>query len=328
MKSLLSFLILTCCIMNTHQAQSFFSTNPLVHTYSIVAIDSETGEMGVAVQSHWFQVGPIVAWGKAGVGVVATQSFVDPAYGPKGLALMEQGVPADDALRILLEQDEGEAFRQIAFMDKDGQVSAHSGSKCIESAGDHQGATYSVQANMMLNDDVVPAMAKAFENSSGPLAERLMLALEAAQNAGGDIRGKQSAALLVVKAESNGNVWQDNLVDLRIDDHPEPLKELRRILTVHRAYEHMNAGDVAVEHNEMEEAMNQYGSAMEMFPNNEEMKYWTAITLANTGDLEKALPMFKEVFAMNENWRTLTPRLITNEMLTVDEETLEKIMKQ
>ena len=315
--------------MSHSQAQQVYkSENPLVHTYSIVAYDAETGEMGVAVQSHWFQVGPIVAWGKAGVGVVATQSFVDPAYGPKGLALMEQGVPADDALEVLLKQDEGEAFRQIAFLDSEGNISAHTGRKCIESAGDRQGKTYSVQANMMLNDDVVPAMAMAFEAAKGPLAERLMAALEAAEAAGGDIRGKQSAALLVVKAESNGNVWQDNLVDLRIDDHAEPLKELRRILTVHRAYEHMNAGDVAVEHNDMDEAMKQYNAAMNMFPNNAEMKYWTAVTLANTGQLAEALPIFKEVFAKNENWRTLTPRLVTNQMLTVDEKILDKILKQ
>jgi len=291
-----------------------------------VAYDAETGEMGVAVQSHWFQVGPIVAWGKAGVGVVATQSFVDPAYGPKGIALMENGVPADDALSILLKQDNGEAFRQVAILDVHGNISAHTGSKCIQSAGDHQGKTYSVQANLMANDNVVPEMAKAFEKATGPLAERMVAAMEAAEAAGGDIRGKQSAALLVVKAESNGNVWQDNLVDIRIDDHPEPLKELRRILTVHRAYEHMNAGDVAVEHNNMDEAMSQYNAAMEMFPNNEEMKYWTAITLANIGEIGKALPMFKEVFDQNENWRTLTPRLIDNEMLTIDEVTLKRIM--
>src|SRR5262245_7858475 len=193
-----------------------------LHTVSIVARDPETGELGVAVQSHWFSVGAVVSWAEAGVGAVATQSFVNPAYGPDGLARMKQGKPAADALAELVAQDPGEAVRQVAFVDAAGRVAAHTGKNCIASAAHHVGAGYSVQANRMENDRVVPAMARAFEGTKGPLAERLLAALAAAQREGGDIRGQQSAALLVVRAKSTGKIWEDRLVDLRVEDHARP----------------------------------------------------------------------------------------------------------
>ena len=282
---------------------------PPVHTYSIVAHDATTGEMGVAVQSHWFSVGSIVTWAEAGVGVVATQSFVNPAYGPRGLELMKSGLSAEQALEALVLVDEGRDVRQVAFADANGTVSAHTGAKCIESAGHHIGEGYSVQANMMLNDRVVPAMSKAFESSEGDLAERLMAALEAAQAVGGDIRGKQSAAMLVVKGESTGRPWADRVLELRIEDHPTPIAELRRLLKVNRAYEHMNAGDVAVEHEDLQLAMAEYGKASELLPDNVEVQYWAAVTLATSGKLEQALPMFRTVFAADPNWIELTQRL-------------------
>src|SRR6185503_283488 len=217
-----------------------------LHTFSIVARDPATGELGVAVQSHWFSVGTAVPWAEAGVGAVATQSFVNPAYGPDGLALMKQGVAAPDALAQLVTKDPGEAVRQVAFVDSQGRVAAHTGKKCIAACGDHVGAGYSVQANMMENERVWPAMARAYEAAKGPLAERLLAALEAAQKEGGDIRGQQSAAILVVRAKSTGHVWEDRLVDLRVEDSLHPIEELRRLYLVHEAYEHMNAGDLAV----------------------------------------------------------------------------------
>jgi uncharacterized Ntn-hydrolase superfamily protein len=280
-----------------------------VHTYSIVARDAETGEMGVAVQSHWFSVGSIVTWAEAGVGAIATQSFVDPAYGPRGLELMKSGLSADQALKALLLVDGGRDVRQVAFIDSSGQVAAHTGAKCIESAGHHVGDGYSVQANMMLNDEVVPAMAKAYESARGDLANRLMAALTAAQSVGGDIRGRQSAAMLIVKAESTGRPWADRVLELRIEDHPTPIAELQRLLTVHRAYEHMNAGDVAVEHEDLELAMTEYGKAAELLPDNVEVQYWAAVTLATSGKFEQALPMFRTVFAADPNWIELTKRL-------------------
>ncbi len=181
---------------------------------------------------------------------------------------------------------------------------------------------------MMLNETVPNAMAESFENSTGSLEERLMLALEAAESEGGDIRGKQSAALLVVKSESTGQVWLDRKVDIRVDDHPEPLKELRRILKVHKAYEHMNKGDLAIEYNDMDLAMKEYSAAEELFPDNEEMKFWHAVTLASIGQVDESLPLFKEVFKKNINWNKLVPRLVKSKLLTVDEETLFKILSQ
>ena len=180
-------------------SQVYKSSEPLAHTYSIVARDSVTGNMGVAVQSHWFSVGSVVTYGKAGVGVVATQSFVNPSYGPKGLALMEQGLSPQQALEALLANDNGEMFRQVAFLNIKGDVATHTGSSCIEAAGHRQGKNFSVQANMMLNNTVWDAMANAFEKTKGDLSDRMIAALKAAQSEKGDIRGSQSAAILIVK---------------------------------------------------------------------------------------------------------------------------------
>lgn len=302
-------------------------THTFAHTFSIVARDPATGEMAVAVQSHWFAVGTIVSWGRSATGVVATQSFVNPAYGPGGLALMEKGVPAPDALAQLVAQDEGRDFRQVAMLDASGRVQAYTGAKCVASAAHIVGDNYSVQANMMLNDRVVPAMAAAFEkNSTLPLAERVLEVLKAAQAAGGDIRGKQSAALIVVGPERKTNPWEDKKIDLRIDDHPEPLKELERLLKVHHAYDYMNRGDLAVEHGNMTRALEEYAAAEALMPENLEMKYWKAVTLASNGRIEEALPIFKEVFEGDENWRELTRRLPASGLIEVTEKELYRIL--
>jgi uncharacterized Ntn-hydrolase superfamily protein len=283
--------------------------------------------MGVAVQSHWFSVGTVVSWGEGGVGVIATQSFVNVSYGPRGLELLKKGKTPQEVVDELISSDEGREFRQLAVLDAKGNAASFTGKKCIQPAGNIVGDGFSVQANLMANDKVWPAMAEAFKKSKGPLAERMLIALETAENAGGDIRGKQSAALLVVRGKSTGKIWEDKLVDLRVDDSPEPLKELRRILKVHRAYDHMNNGDLAVEKNDMEKAMIEYSAAMQMFPENLEMKYWTAITLANNGKFDEALPMLKEIFVKDRNWKELTPRLVPSGLLTVSEEQLKEIMK-
>jgi uncharacterized Ntn-hydrolase superfamily protein len=283
--------------------------------------------MAVGVQSHWFSVGTIVSWGSSGRGVVATQSFVNPAYGPNGLELMADGKSAAEALQILVAADQGRDYRQVAFLDARGNVSAYTGEKCISAASHQLGDNYSVQANMMLNEDVVPAMSKAYvENSQLPLAERVMAAMMAAQKAGGDIRGKQSAVLLVVGPDPVEESWMDKKIDLRVDDHAEPLKELERLLRVHRAYEHMNKGDLAIEHEDMELALQEYGAAEAMFPRNLEMKYWKAVALANEGRLSEALPIFEYVFDRDANWKELTRRLPASGLLTVPEEELEEIL--
>jgi len=304
------------------------SPRPLrpVHTYSIVARDPATGEMGVAVQSHWFSVGSNVAWAEAGVGAVATQSFIDPSYGRNGLELMRGGASAEEALKALVAKDEGRDVRQVAMIDSKGRVAAHTGAKCIEAAGDRTGANYSVQANLMANERVWPAMARAFESAKGDLAERMLAALDAAEGAGGDIRGRQSAALVVVKGESTGKPWADRLFDLRVDDHPEPLRELRRLVRLQRAYNHMNAGDAAVERKDNEAALREYSAAGRLVPDNIEMGYWHAVALANMNRVEESLPLFRRVFAADPNWRTLTPRLVKSGILPDDKRLIDRIV--
>jgi uncharacterized Ntn-hydrolase superfamily protein len=297
-----------------------------VHTFSIVARDPGTGELGVAVQSHWFSVGPIVAWAEAGVGAVATQSFVDPSYGKLGLDLMRAGKSAPDALKSLTAGDAGREVRQVAMIDAQGRVDAWTGKNDIQAAGHIIGKNYSVQANLMLSDKVWPAMSTAFENAKGGLADRMLAALEAAQAAGGDIRGKQSAALIVVTGKPTGQAWKDRVFDLRIDDSPEPLVELRRLVKLQRAYNHMNAGDLAVEHKDNEGALREYGAAEKLVPDNAEMIYWHAIALVNMGRVDESLPLFRRVFAMDPNWATLTPRLPKSGLLPDDPKLIERIL--
>jgi uncharacterized Ntn-hydrolase superfamily protein len=302
-------------------------TRPL-HTFSIVARDPDTGDMGVAVQSHWFSVGSLCPWARAGVGAIATQSFVNVSFGVRGLELLEQGRTAEATVQELVQADEGREVRQLAVVDSHGYAAAHTGSQCVPEAGHLVGDGYSVQANMMLSDRVWPAMARAFEESSGPLPERLVVALQAAQDAGGDIRGKQSAALLVVRAQSTGKVWEDRAVDLRVEDHPEPIGELRRLLCVHRAYEYMNQGDLALEMDDVDGALEAYRAAETLFPDNREMRYWHAVSLANVGRIEDALPIFRDIFEEDRNWLIMTGRLPAVGVLDVKSEDLERILAQ
>jgi uncharacterized Ntn-hydrolase superfamily protein len=309
------------------QSQVYKKSEPFTHTYSIVAMDETTGEMGVAVQSHWFSVGSLVIYGEAEVGVVATQSLVNPAYGPKGLALMKQGLKPQQALEALLANDEGQAYRQVAMLNNEGLSATHTGKLCIEEAGHKRGKNYSVQANMMLKKTVVDAMARAFENTSGDLEGRLMAALIAAEQEQGDIRGKQSAAILIVNAKATGNSWQDTKMDLRVEDSDNPIGELERLVKVHKAYDFMNKGDLAMEHGDSKAAEEMYLSAQQMFPENIEMQFWYAINLLNNNDIDKALPILKSVFEGNNNWRTLTSRLVKSKLLNVSQETLKTVLE-
>lgn len=296
------------------------------HTYSIVAFDKETGQLGVAVQSHWFSVGPIVPWVESGIGAVATQSFVEVSYGPLGLELMRSGKSAKEALTALISADKNESVRQVAMVDANGRVAVHTGSHCIPEAGHYMGNGFSCQANLMLKDTVWKAMAEAFKNTKGELVDRLAASLEAAEKEGGDIRGKQSAALIVVKGKSSGVWWKDRIYDLRIEDHPEPLRELKRLIKLSKAYNHMNKGDEFLTENKIEEAMKAYTMAMEMYPENAEMIFWPAVTLAATGKVEKALPLFQKVFSMDTNWAILLPRLPKVGQLPQDEKLIKRIL--
>jgi uncharacterized Ntn-hydrolase superfamily protein len=297
-----------------------------VHTYSIVARDPATGQLGVAVQSHWFSVGPIVPWVEAGVGAVATQSFVDPSYGPKGLALMKSGTSAPDALKQLLAKDDGRDVRQVAMIDAKGRVDAWTGPKDIQAAGHRVGQNYSVQANLMLNDTVWPAMAKAFESAKGDLADRMLAALDAAQAAGGDIRGRQSAALIVASGTPTGQPWVDRVFDLRVDDQAEPLQELRRLVTLQRAYNHMNAGDLAVEKKDNAAAQREYSAAEKLVPTNAEMVFWHAVALVNMKRVDESLPLFKRAFSADQNWRTLVTRLPKSGLLPDEKAVIDRIV--
>ena len=328
MKKYLHALIVALCFINISYGQFFKKEESFAHTFSIVARDEITGEMAVGVQSHWFSVGTSVAWGEAGVGVVATQAFINKSYGANGLALMKSGKTAPKALQDLLAKDEGREVRQVAMIDVNGNVESYTGKNCIDYASNITGKNFSVQSNMMLNNKVCPAMVKAYEASAGkPLAERVLIALKAAQAVGGDIRGKQSAAILVVAGKASAQPWNDKLIDLRVDDNASPIAELERLLSLFRAYEHMDKGDLATEKNDMKLAMEEYGAAMKMFPKNLEMQYWTAITLANNKKVNEATAMLQKIYLQDANWRELTKRLPKVNLLTVSSDELRALVK-
>jgi len=300
-----------------------------VATYSIVARDSVTGEMGVAVQSHWFSVGSVVPWAEAGVGAVATQSFVEVSYGPLGLALMRGGRTAQQALDALVSTDKGEAVRQVAMVDANGNVAAHTGSSAIFAAGNHTGAGYSTQANLMENPTVWDAMAKAYETAEGDLADRLLAALEAAEGEGGDIRGRQSAAILIVGPERTANPWEGRIFDLRIEDHPDPVGELKRLVRLERAYLKLNEGDGWVVKDDIAKALESYSQAMSYVPDaatNGEAPFWVGITLADTGNEEKAIPYLKRAYAQDKRWAELVGRLPASGLLPDDSDLLDRLV--
>jgi uncharacterized Ntn-hydrolase superfamily protein len=314
-----------------------------VNTYSIVARDPQTGQMGVAVQSHWFAVGQIVPWAEAGVGAVATQSFVDPSYGKLGLDLLRAGKTAPQTLQALLGGDASCEVRQVGIIDANGNVATFTGGSAIVAAGGIAagggapqqvqcgtkggtlivGKDFAVQANLMASDKVWPAMERAYRDAKGDLAERMLAAMDAAQAVGGDIRGKQSAALIIVNARSTGRAWQDKAFDVRVDDAPNPLAELRRLVALQRAYNHMNAGDLAVEHKDNEAALREYSAAEKIasstsgIPDSRiaEMTYWHAVALVNMNRVDEALPLFARVFRLEPGWRELTPRLVAAGLL-------------
>lgn len=286
-------------------------------TYSIAAREPDSGSMGVAVQSHWFSVGPIVPWCEAGIGVVATQAFAEPGYGSQALALLRAGRSAPDALSALVSIDDEADRRQVAVVDAQGRVAAHTGERCIPEAGHRTGGQVSVQANMMRNDTVPDAMLEAYRSTSGDLAGRLLAALDAAQSEGGDIRGVQSAALVVVAGRGSGRPWIDRLVDLRVDDHHDPLGELRRLLGLHRAYERMNRADEQLAAGNTAGASGEYRGARAEAKITE-AAFWHGVMLAETGDLEGAREVLSDAFAQHDGWEELLRRLPAADLLPED----------
>jgi uncharacterized Ntn-hydrolase superfamily protein len=275
-------------------------------TYSIVARDAQTGELGAAVQSHWFSVGSIVTWARPGVGAVCTQSIAEPAYGPRLLDALEGGTTPDDALAALLADDEAARYRQVAVIGTAGPPAVHTGDGCIAFAGHASGGDFSAQANMMASEDVWPAMAEAFADATGPLARRLLAALRAAEAAGGDARGKQSAAVVVVPA--SGAAWE-RVVELRVEDHAEPVDELERLLTLHDAYTLATRGDDLTGEGRHAEAGEAYRAAAALAPDNHELLFWAGLSAAQGGDMRLALQRVRRAIELQPGWRALLARL-------------------
>jgi len=288
-------------------------------TYSIVARDEKTGELGVAVQSHYFQVGPVVPWALAGVGAIATQSMVNVSYGPVGLEMLRAGLSADQALRALTTADAMPEVRQAAIVDANGTVAAHTGKKCIPAAGHRLGDGYSCQANLMEKDTVWDAMAAAFEASSGSLALRLMAALDAAEAQGGDIRGRQSAAMLVVRGDPTGRSWEDRIIDLRVEDSPEPLAELRRLLDIRRAYDADSGADKLDEAGDAAGARAKRVEAMALAPDNVELRFWAGIATAQAGDVDGGAKLIAVAVREDRRWLETIRRLVAAERLSAEQ---------
>ena len=288
-------------------------------TYSIVARDRKTGEFGVAVQSHYFQVSPAVPWALAGVGAVATQSQVNISYGPLGLELLQAGYTAEQALKALTSGDPNAEVRQCAIVDATGAAAAHTGSKCIPAAGHRVGDGFSCQANLMEKDTVWDAMADAYLSTAAPLAERMMAALEAAEAEGGDIRGKQSAAMVVVAATGTGRPWIDRLIDLRVEDAPEPLPELRRLLRIKRAYMALSDADRISDSGDKGAAAARAQEAIRLAPELVEIRFWTGLEMAINGDVDGGVDLMSGVVRdKGERWVETLRRLAMVDRVPAD----------
>lgn len=293
-------------------------------TYSIVARDPVTGELAVAVQSHYFSVGRVCPWARAGVGAVATQAMVDPGYGPLALSLLEGGKSPEAALRGLTAADPGQAERQVAILDADGNVATHTGERTIPEAGHRTGEGWSVQANMMLRNTVWDAMAAAFASSEGHVVERILAAFDAAEEEGGDVRGKQSSALLVVRGKRASVPGLDRTWDIRVEDHPEPVAELRRLVGLKRAYEgraREGPVDIAALGRDLDEAAAASGG-------NPELAFWAGVSLAAAGRVDDARIFLERAYAVHPGWAELLKRLPATGRLPDDADLLRRLLPE
>lgn len=275
-------------------------------TYSIVARDPATGELGVAVHSHWFSTGSIVPWAEPGVGAVATQATADPSYGPNVLDLLRAGRNPKRALDELVHSDEGQAFRQVAVVDAHGKVAVHTGRRCIQFAGHEVGRGFVCAANMMRAEGVPQAMARAFTTALGDLTDRLLAALDAAEEVGGDVRGRQSAAMIVVRASDEQ--WIRSL-DLRVEDSAFPLVELRRLIRLRRAYDCSERADELTAQGRRQEAALMYRRSMEAAPENAELRFWGGLALVQLNERLAGLEAVKSAIEENPGLGELLNRL-------------------
>jgi uncharacterized Ntn-hydrolase superfamily protein len=281
----------------------------------------------VAVQSHFLAVGSLVSWAEAGAGAVATQSVIEPAYGPRGLELMRNGMSAPAALDRLLADDRQEDVRQVAIVDRAGRVAVHTGGRCIGEAGHRVGEQVSAQANIMGRPTVWDEMVEAFRRASGDLGERLLAALDAAEAEGGDLRGRQSAALVVVAPRASGRPSEDRLLDLRVDDHPEPLRELRRLLGLRRAYARVDSGDELAARGDGEAALAEYAAAHLAQPDEVELAFWHGINLAAVGREDEARRLLRPVFDGHDGWAELLRRLPAAGLFPDDPELIARLTR-
>ena len=316
-KNILTFLLITTLV---------FSQERPVHTYSIVAIDKESGQMGGAVQSHWFSVGSLVLWADPGVGIVATQSFVRPEYGPELLNMFSRGVSPQLALNMLLKKDSEQNVRQIGAVDTKGRSVTFTGKDCIIYASGLQGDGYAIQANIMANPGVPEAMEKAYLSTEGSLADKLYAALVAAENIGGDLRGKQSAAMLVVPLDRVDNLLSSKIYDIRVDDSPDPLSDLDRLMRIQKAYIFANEGDVLAAEGKLQEALDAYNKASELYPENVELLFWGAVILCTDDKFDIAKPMFEKIFKADPDLREMIPRLENHPMFPLSKDMVKKIL--
>lgn len=307
------------------KSQNQLRMTRLAPTYSIVAYDFETGDLGVAVQSRYFSVGSIVPWAEAGVGAIATQSFVNVSYGPKGLELLKEGLTAKEVAERLVSEDEGRDYRQLGIVDAKGNATAYTGPKCLEWAGSKIGKGYSVQGNILAGEEVVNAMAEAYESTEGNLAERLVAALEAGENAGGDARGRQSAALLVVRKDSGRGGYGDRLVDLRVEDHPDPVNELKRLLRLHRVYYLIDEAESKFTQGKLEEAVSNIEEALKINPNCDDAYLDLGLIYLRAKKMEEAVKAFKKAVEINPKITVVIKQIPKLGLVEVSEEFLERI---
>jgi uncharacterized Ntn-hydrolase superfamily protein len=296
-------------------------------TYSIVARDRETGELGVAVQSHWFAAGELVMWAEPGVGAVATQAEVKVSYGPLGPDRMREGDAPADALAALAGEDDHPEVRQVAFVDATGRVATHTGANCIRMAGHRQGEGYSAQANMMGTTTVWDAMAEAFEGAGGDLAHRLLDALDAAEGEGGDIRGRQAAGILVVRAQPGSEPWSDTLLRITVDDHPAPLTELRRLLHIKDAYDRMERAEELERDGDLEGALREREIARGALPDSPELAFWTGVSFAQAGRIDDARRAMSVATGTHEGWAELLRRMVHDRQIELSDETVRALQQ-
>jgi len=297
-----------------------------VATYSIVARDAETGYLGVAVQSHYFSVGSVSPHAEAGVAAVTIQSFAKPSYGTEGLRLIREGASAHEALATLRGRDEHSEYRQSAMVDTQGRVAVYTGERCIPEAGHHSGDGYACLGNMLLEGDIWDQMGDAFAGAKGDLIDRLIVALEAAQSAGGDLRGRRSAAVIIVAAEASGDPAVEVLFNLRVEDHDQPLQELKRLVTLKKAFHHNSRGDHHLRNGDVNAALREFSMAVAMAPAHEELVFWQAVAMAVAGFQKEAEPLFRELFGSSSNWRLLAERVAKSRYLPEGAHALDEIL--